>query len=70
MDDSERAAGKSGASETAVPAGMVGMIERAGCRCAEMMPRMMAMCAGTDQDGEVAEPTETAAAGSEGEMDP
>lgn len=69
-DHREKAAGKGGASETAGPAGMMGMMERAGCRCAEMMPRMMAMCAGTDQGAEVAEPAESAATGSEEGINP
>jgi hypothetical protein len=69
-DYSEQGAGKPDGSETAVPAGTIGMMERAGCRCAEMMPKMMAMCAGSEQEGEVAEPVEAAATGPEEEVDP
>lgn len=69
-DYDEKAAGKPGAAETAGPAGIMGMMEQGGCRCAEMMPRRMAMCAGTDQKAEVAKPTETATTGSEEGMDP
>jgi len=53
-----------------VPAEMTGRFEHAGCHCAELMPRMMSMCAEADQDADGGGRAETPTPGSEEGINP
>jgi len=67
MDEyGEKDSGTRRGPERAVPAGMMKMMERAGCCCAEMT----ATCEEADHDTEAAEPAGVPIDGPEAEVDP